>query len=117
LVRELLTTCFILPLRLSAASARSTARRMDRFRLITAVGVKDASDEPPYWTSAAIAARLGVSEAAAERALRDAERIGLVVEEYDESRNVSPDFNRQLWRFSDAGRAEFFRHQDEHRAP
>jgi hypothetical protein len=41
----------------------------------------------------------------------------LVVEEYDESRNVSPDFNRQLWRFSDAGRAEFFRLQDEHRAP
>jgi hypothetical protein len=61
---------------------------MNRFELLTAVSTRDAKEEPPYSTSAAIGARLGLSELDAERELRQAEQDGLVVEEYDESRRV-----------------------------
>ena len=86
---------------------------MDRFALLSAVYTRDAKEEPPYRTSEAIGTRLGVTAAEAESLLRDAEREGLVVEEYDESRNVPPDFNRQVWFLSEAGRTELYRLEDE----
>jgi len=88
---------------------------MDRFELLSAVYSRDANEEPPYRTIAAIAARLGVEEAEAGRLLREAEREGLVVEEYDESRNVPADFNRQAWFLTPVGRAELYRLEDERR--
>jgi DNA-binding PadR family transcriptional regulator len=47
---------------------------------------------------------LDVTENETVQALRQAERDGLVHEETDESRNVAPDFNRQVWFLTDAGR-------------
>jgi hypothetical protein len=90
-----------------------TVQGMDRFRLLTAASVRDFKEELPFWTSAAIGARLGISEAEAESALRQAEREGLVAEEWDESVGVGADFNRQLWHLSDAGRTELRRLEDE----
>jgi DNA-binding MarR family transcriptional regulator len=90
---------------------------MDRYRLLEAIWNIGKDKTPPHFTSAAIGRRLGVGTDEAEAALRDAERAGLVVEEQDESLGVGRDFNRQLWRFSDAGRAEFYRLQDEQRGP
>lgn len=88
---------------------------IDRFQFLTGVSTRDANEERPYSTSAAIGERLGISEGEAEKLLRAAEREGLVVEEFDESRNVPKDFNRQVWHLSDAGRAELHRLEDEQR--
>jgi DNA-binding MarR family transcriptional regulator len=76
------------------------------FKLLTAVGTRAQHEEPPFFTSEAIATRLGVSESEAENALRQAERDGWVAEEHDESRHVGPDFNRQVWHLTDGGREE-----------
>lgn len=89
---------------------------MDRLRLLTAASTRDHSERPPYWTSAAIGARLGIPEAEAEIALRAADREGLVFEEQDESLNVAADFNRQVWRLTDVGQKELYRLQDERRS-
>jgi DNA-binding MarR family transcriptional regulator len=86
---------------------------MERLALLTAVNEREQHEEPPHWTTVAIAGRLGVSDAEAEAALRRAEHEGLVVEEHDESIGVGSDFNRQRWRLSDAGRQELYRLEDE----
>jgi DNA-binding MarR family transcriptional regulator len=89
---------------------------MNRHMLLRAINTSDEDAVPPHWTSAAIAERLGVAETDADAALREAGRDGFVVEERDESRFVGPDFNRQVWHLSDAGRVELYRLEDERRA-
>lgn len=102
---------------MTVPSARgSTLASVDRFELLTAASTRDQNETPPYWTSAAIGARLGISEAGAESVLRAAERDGLIFEDQDESRDVPAGFNRQVWFLTDAGREELYRLQDERRA-
>ena len=86
---------------------------MDRLSLLTAVDVRRSLDEQS--TSATIAAKLGVPEAEAEAALREAEREDLVIEGQDESVSLPADSNRQRWWLSAAGRRELERLQDERR--
>ena len=86
---------------------------MDRIGLLTAVDVRKSRDE--HSTSATIAAQLGVSEAEAEAALREAARDDLVIEDRDESVSLPADSNRPRWWLSMAGRRELERLQDEQR--
>jgi hypothetical protein len=90
---------------------------MDTLKLLTAVGVREPTEEPSLPTTEMIAARLKVSEAEADSALRTAEREALVVEEVDESRGVWPEFNRHRWRLSDEGMQTLYRLQDERGNP
>ena len=85
---------------------------MDLFELLTAINRREYNEQPSFFTTAAISARLGVSASETEKALRQAEQDGWAVEEQDESVNVGPDFDRQLWHLSDAGREELYRLQD-----
>jgi DNA-binding IclR family transcriptional regulator len=79
---------------------------MDRLSLLTAVSTKDQH------TTAAIASALGVTDSEADRALRELEREGLLVEDEDRSVNVGPDFNRQFWHLTQAGLHEKYRLED-----
>jgi len=87
---------------------------MDLYKLLTAVDTPEFGVNPPCATSASIAARLGVSAAEAETALRQAEQDGWVVEEQDESVNAGANLDGQLWHLSADGREELFRLQDAH---
>jgi hypothetical protein len=72
--------------------------------MIDPLALLEATDHRGQNTTPEIAAILDVTENQAEQALRQAERDGLVHEDTDESRNVAPDFNRQGWFLTDAGR-------------
>jgi DNA-binding MarR family transcriptional regulator len=74
--------------------------------MIDPLSLLEATDHRGQNTTPEIAAILDVTEDEAEQALRQAERDGLVHEETDESRNVAPDVNRQVWFLTDAGRDE-----------
>jgi hypothetical protein len=74
--------------------------------MIDPLALLEATDHRGQNTTPEIAAILDVTEDEAEHALRQAERGGLVHEETDESRNVDPDSNRQVWFLTDAGRDE-----------
>lgn len=69
----------------------------------------DAVNRKDVRTTAEVAAVLGLEMRAAERELRAAQRAGLVAEEYDESVNVPPDFDRQYWHLTSDGFAEWDR--------
>jgi DNA-binding MarR family transcriptional regulator len=72
--------------------------------MIDPLALLEATDHRGQNTTPEIAAILDVTENETVQALRQAERDGLVHEETDESRNVAPDFNRQVWFLTDAGR-------------
>ena len=72
--------------------------------MIDPLALLEATDHRGQNTTPEIAAILDVTENETVRALRQAERDGLVHEVTDESRNVAPDFNRQAWFLTDAGR-------------
>jgi hypothetical protein len=65
--------------------------------MIDPLALLEATDHRGQNTTPEIAAILDVTENETVSALRQAERDGLVHEETDESRNVAPDFNRQVW--------------------
>lgn len=79
------------------------------YELLDAVNTKDGH------TTADVAARLRESERHTLRQLREAEREGLVHEDFAESRNIPRDFNRQYWRLTEEGLAVWNR-LDEERA-
>jgi DNA-binding MarR family transcriptional regulator len=72
--------------------------------MIDPLSLLEATDHRGQNTTPEIAAILDVTENETLQALRQAERDGLVHEETDESRNVAPDFNRQVWFLTDEGR-------------
>jgi len=72
--------------------------------MIDLLALLEATDHRGQNTTPEIAAILDVTENETVQALREAERDGLVHEETDESRNVAPDFNRQVWFLTDPGR-------------
>ncbi len=77
--------------------------------MVASYELLDAVNTKNIRTTGDVADAVGVDEPEAARQLRDAERAGLVFEERDESINVPPDFNRQVWFLTDAGRAEWDR--------
>jgi DNA-binding MarR family transcriptional regulator len=77
------------------------------YELLDAVNTRDGH------TTADVAARLGESERDTLKQLREAARDGLVYEDFDESRNVPRDFNRQYWRLTEEGRAVWDKFDEE----
>jgi predicted transcriptional regulator len=88
----------------SKLGLRSDLRAAYHPSMIDSLALLEAADHRGQNTTPEIAAILDVTESEAEQALRQAESDGLVHEETDESRNVAPDFNRQAWFLTDAGR-------------
>jgi DNA-binding MarR family transcriptional regulator len=73
------------------------------YELLDAVNLRDVR------TTADVAARLNVDKAEAARQLREAEREGLVFEEFDQSTNMPADFDRQCWFLTKEGWDEWDR--------
>jgi predicted ArsR family transcriptional regulator len=76
----------------------------------------DAINRKGIRTTADVARVLGVDEREARRQIREAVEVGFVAEEYDESVNVPPDFERAFWHLTKAGNNEWDR-LDAERAP
>ena len=77
------------------------------YELLDAVNTKDVR------TTAHVAVALRVNELEARRQLHAAVREGLICEEQDESVNVPRDFDRQVWRLTEKGYAEWDRVDEE----
>lgn len=82
---------------------------MTSYELLDAVHRRDVR------TTAEVAAVLGLGVPDVRRALRDAKRAGLVAEEYDQSVNVSPGFDRSFWYLTSEGLSEWDRLDAERR--
>jgi hypothetical protein len=76
---------------------------MATYELLDAINTKGVR------TTADVADALGVDEEEAGSQIREAVSGGFVTDEYDESINVPPDFERRFWRLTEAGHDEWDR--------
>ena len=80
---------------------------MSRLQLLAAVNTRNVR------TTGEVARKLATTESRTSCFLRDAQRSGFVAEEQDQSVFVPPDFDRQFWHLTEAGRHEMYRLEDE----